>query len=80
MLFIENKNATTDKELIVFRDSFASSLVPLLILEYQKITLIDLRYISSDYLENVLEIDWQNTTDILLLYSIPVINSSYALK
>ena len=80
LLFIENKNATTDKELIVFRDSFASSLVPLLIPEYQKITLIDLRYISSDYLKNVLEIDWQNTTDILLLYSIPVINSSYALK
>lgn len=80
LLFIENKNASTDKELIVFRDSFASSLIPLLISEYKKITLIDLRYISSDYLKNISEINWSKNIDILILYSIPVINSSYALK
>ena len=80
LLFIENEKAISHKELIVFRDSFASSLIPLLIPEYKKITVIDLRYIGSDYLKNVSEINWQENADILLLYSIPVINSSYALK
>ena len=80
LLFIENKMATTNRELIVFRDSFASSLLPLFIPDYQKITVIDLRYISSDYLENLEEINWQDTTDILLLYSIPIINNSFTLK
>ena len=80
LLFIENEKAISHKELIVFRDSFASSLIPLLIPEYQKITVIDLRYIGSDYLKNIKEINWQENADILLLYSVPVINSSYALK
>ncbi len=80
LLFIENEKAISHKELIVFRDSFASSLIPLLIPEYKKITVIDLRYIGSNYLKNVSEINWQENADILLLYSIPVINSSYALK
>lgn len=80
LLFIENKMATTNRELIVFRDSFASSLLPLFIPDYQKITVIDLRYITSDYLENLEEINWQDTTDILLLYSIPIINNSFTLK
>ena len=38
---------------------------------------IDINHI---YLKNVSEINWQENADILLLYSIPVINSSYALK
>lgn len=80
LLIIENPNATTNKELVVFRDSFASTLIPLLIPEYQKITLIDLRYIGSEYLKNIPEITFQNNPDILLLYSIPVINNSYTLK
>ncbi len=80
LLIIENEHATTNKELIVFRDSFASSLIPLLIPEYQKITLIDLRYIKSEYLKNIPEISFQNNPDILLLYSVPLINNSYTLK
>ena len=34
---IENKNSLSDKELIIFRDSFGSSLIPLLINYYKKI-------------------------------------------
>ena len=80
LLMIENPNATTNKELVVFRDSFASTLIPLLIPDYQKITLIDLRYIGSEYLKNIPEITFQNNPDLLLLYSIPVINNSYTIK
>ena len=54
LLTIENDKSRTEKELIVFRDSYASSLIPLLVSEYSKITMIDTRYISpkilSDYI------------------------------
>lgn len=36
LIEIENSEASNEKELIIFRDSFASSLTPLLISEYQK--------------------------------------------
>ena len=50
LVTIENENATTDKELIMFRDSFGSSLAPLFIEGYKKITLIDIRYMHNYYL------------------------------
>lgn len=77
LLTIENKEQKNGKNLIIFRDSFASSLTPLLISSYQKITLIDLRYIGSDYLSSI--VDFSNS-DILFLYSDQVINNSYLLK
>ena len=46
-LTLHNPNANNDKELIVFRDSFGSSIAPLFAQGYSKVTLIDLRYISS---------------------------------
>ncbi len=77
LLVIENPNATTDKELIVFRDSFASSLLPLLIESYEKVTVVDIRYISSGMLGNFIEFDDQ---DVLFLYSTLVLNSSTSFK
>ena len=74
---IENSAVDTDKELIVFRDSFGSSLIPLLTPYYHKITVIDNRYISSDNYLNMLSIENQ---DVLFLYSTLLINESYALK
>ena len=70
---INNKSAKTDKELLIFRDSFGSSLAPLLIENYKTITLIDLRYISSDILENFIEFDNQ---DVLFLYSSLILNQN----
>ena len=69
-----------DGELVIFRDSFASSLVPLLIGSYHKITLVDLRYFSSNMLE-LADIDYNSKDlDVLFLYSVPIINNSYTLK
>lgn len=34
----------SDRELVIFKDSFANSFVPLLIRSYKKITMVDLRY------------------------------------
>ncbi len=47
---ITNPNATTDKELVIFRDSFGSSLSPLLVEGYAKVTILDTRYFNSSNL------------------------------
>ena len=39
----------TDKELIVFKDSYAHSLAPFLAQHYSKITLVDLRYLVTSF-------------------------------
>jgi hypothetical protein len=74
---VENPHAKGDRELILFRDSFGRSIVPLLACEYSKITVIDIRYqipailLSGVSLENA---------DVLFLYSTLVLNSSYEMK
>ncbi len=76
-LTIDNKNNTNGRELIIFRDSFASSLAPLLLEEYAKITLIDLRYMSSQLLPQLITFEDQ---DVLFLYSTLVFNQSAMLR
>ena len=73
LISLYNPNAKTDKELLLFRDSFGSSLAPLLIENYSKITLIDLRYISSKLLQNYIDFKDQ---DVLFLYSTVVLNQN----
>lgn len=77
LLTIENPNAPTDRELIVFRDSFGSSLVPLLVQDYASVTLVDIRYLRSDMLDRFLDFHGQ---DVLMLYSSLILNSSSAMK
>lgn len=79
LIVIENDKATTDKELIVFRDSFGSSLAPLLIEGYKKITLIDLRYIATPLLtENLVQ--FNAGQDVLIINYTDVLNNSTTLK
>ncbi len=63
---IQNASNTSGKSLVIFRDSFASSLAPLLMAEYSTITLIDLRYINIDLIGDYVTFD---TQDVLFLYS-----------
>ncbi|MEF2837959.1 MAG: DHHW family protein, partial [Oscillospiraceae bacterium] len=77
LLTIENPHAQTDRELIVFRDSFGSSLVPLLVQGYAKVTLVDIRYVGSDLLDQYLDFHGQ---DVLMMYSTLILNSSSAMK
>ena len=70
---IENPNAATNKELIVFRDSFGSSLTPLLVKDYAKVTLVDLRYFDYSQLKEFITFRGQ---DVLFLYNTQVLNSS----
>lgn len=77
LIEISNSNNKTNKTLVIFRDSYASSLAPLLTEGYSKITLVDTRYISPKILNEY--VDFENA-DILFLYSTLVINNSMALK
>lgn len=77
LITIENPKADTNDELIIFRDSFGSSIAPLFVEEYQKITLVDIRYIYSGMLGNYIEFENQ---DVLFLYSTSVLNNSETLK
>jgi hypothetical protein len=74
---VTNPHAPENRELIVFRDSFGSSLIPLLVPQYSKITLIDTRYISPSFLESY--VNFQGA-EVLMLYSTLVLNSSGALR
>jgi hypothetical protein len=73
LLTIENPHAETDKELIIFRDSFGSSIAPLLVQGYKTVTLVDVRYISSAMLDRFIDFHGQ---DVLFLYSTLVLNNS----
>ena len=77
LLTIENPQATTDKELILFRDSFGSSLAPLLAQGYAKVTIVDIRYMKPELLGQF--IDFVNK-DVLFLYSTSVLNNSITIK
>ena len=77
LLQITNPAATSDRHLVVFRDSFGSSLIPLLVKDYATVTLVDTRYIAPQLLGQYLQFESQ---DVLLIYSTLILNSSSALK
>ena len=74
---INNSKSKSKKELIIFRDSFGSSIAPLLVPYYKKITIIDNRYINSSYYLEYIDYKKQ---DVLFLYSTLIVNNSYTLK
>lgn len=77
LLTIENPNAATDRELLIFRDSFGSSLAPLLVQDYSKVTLVDLRYVQLELLDRFVDFHGQ---DVLILYSAIVLNNGQTIK
>ena len=78
LITIYNESCKNNKELLLFRDSFGSSIAPLMLEAYSKITLIDLRYISTDLLESY--IDFSQEQDVLFLYNTQILNNSSMLK
>ena len=74
---IENKSVADNSTLILFRDSFGSSIAPLLTPYYNKIIMVDLRYIDFKFVKEKLNFE---NADVLFLYSTLIINSSDILK
>jgi len=77
LMDINNPTGEKGKKLIVFRDSYGSSLVPLIMSDYEKIVLIDTRYIAPELLGEY--VDFENS-DVLFIYSTLLINSSSTIK
>ena len=77
LLTVENPHASEDRCLILFRDSFGSSLAPLLLSGYSRVTLVDLRYISSAMLDQYVDF---TDADVLFCYSTALFNTGAALK
>ena len=77
VLEITNPAGIEGKELIVFRDSFGSAMVPLLLRDYAKVWVLDTRYVNPAMLEQFVEFAEQ---DVLFLYSTLILNSSSALR
>jgi len=75
LVTIDNPNAQSDKRLVLFRDSFGSSIAPLLVDEYQQVTLVDIRYLAPEMLGQFLDFEG---CDVLFLYSTLVLNHSEA--
>lgn len=77
MVSIENPTAKTDRELVIFRDSFGRSIIPLMTDNYAKITVFDIRYLPSLMLGGHITFADQ---DVLFLYSTLVLNASSEMK
>ena len=76
-LEISNPAGQAGRELIVFRDSFGSSMVPLLVNDYETVWVLDTRYVNPAMLGNFVDFHGQ---DVLFLYSTLILNSSSALR
>ena len=74
---ISNPKNTDGKRLVVFRDSYASSLMPLLAQGYSEITMIDLRYMNSLLLEKYVDF---SDAQVLFLYSSTLLNNSTSMR
>ena len=77
LLRIENPASGSDRELIVFRDSFGSALAPLLACGYRAVTLADTRYIAPEAMSRYLRFQ---DCDVLFLYSFTLLNHSQGLR
>lgn len=77
LLKIDNLLENSGKRLIIFRDSYTSSLAPLLISGYKEIILVDTRYISPKVLNNYINF---KDADILFLYGTIMANNSYTVR
>jgi hypothetical protein len=77
LIVIEN-DATPERVLYLFRDSFGSSLAPLLSGSYSRINVIDLRYIHLSLLDQFIE--FTPGADVLFIYSSQIFNNPSILQ
>ena len=77
LVTIRNKEIHNGRKLVMFRDSFGSSIAPLLATGYEETTLVDIRYLPSAMLGNKVDL---TDCDVLFLYSTSVLNHSETLK
>ncbi len=74
LMTIENSSTTSEKEIVIVKDSFANCFIPFIIDDYKVIHIIDPRYYRphiSDYIKQ-----HENVDEVLLLYNIDSFNTN----
>ena len=77
LVTIDNPLQENGRHLIVLRDSFGSSITPLLLSGYSHVTLVDIRYMSSALLDTYVDF---TDADVLFLYCTSMFNAGATLK
>ena len=77
LITLTNPKAATQDRLILFRDSFGSSIAPYFLEQYREVILVDIRYLSPERLGKLLDF---TDCDVLFLYSTLVLNNSGTIK
>lgn len=80
LIRIANPANDSGRRLIIFRDSYTSSLAPLLVESYSEVILIDIRYIMSSFIGSFVTADDFTDADVLFMYSAMILNSSESFK
>lgn len=76
LLRIDNPSQEAEGTLVVFRDSYGSSILPLIAEAYSTVYVVDIRYIADANLamyQNMNMVDFENA-DVLFLYSALILN------
>jgi hypothetical protein len=69
---VENDQAASDDELVIFKDSYAHSLVPFPAQHFRTVTLFDLRYVMKELIFDQFDLDGKT---VLFLYSTTILNT-----
>ena len=77
VITITNPKVDNGRNLILFRDSFGCSIAPLFAAGYEKVTLVDIRYIQSGMVGDYVDF---TDADVLFLYSTLLLNNSSGMK
>jgi hypothetical protein len=72
IVVIENDQGPSDQELILFKDSYSHVLAPFLAQHFQRVTLIDLRYVRKELIFERFDLD---KSKILFFFSTIILNS-----
>lgn len=78
LVTLERADSTGKNHLILFRDSFGSAIAPLFLEAYDKVTVVDTRYVQSEFLKSF-GIEFAGA-DVLFLYSTSLLNNSLAIR
>ena len=76
--YFDNKLVNNNKRLYIFSDSFGRSIAPLLLSNYNKVVLYDIRYMNVDTALKIMPIE--ENADVLFLYSTTSIDVSNNLQ
>ena len=69
---ISNPAAETDRDLVIFKDSYAHALAPFLAQHYKTVTLFDLRFVRRQLVLDNFDLSQK---DVLFLYGAAVLNT-----